>query len=248
MRREKWIALALVIAVVVAGGAVLMSAVRARARSAELSREPVVEVRVPHRKGELTVDGEFEDEAWRTHAGTGAFVGEDGAPLHPHSEARFTWDEESLYVLLYAADENIQAKRLNTDDRVWEDDSFHLLFNDGTTEYALDVSARGVVADGRRRVGAVNADGSRPFDYVWASRARISSDVDGTYDDPSDDDEEWVLEMAIPLDSLGVSGDPNDRLAFMLRRCDTPKNSPRVCGTFPGRGKRGMLRFEEAKE
>jgi hypothetical protein len=42
-------------------------------------------------------------------------------------------------------------------------------------------------------------------------------------------DEEWVIEMAIPFESLGMRGEPGESVGFSVRRCDTPKGSPRVC-------------------
>jgi len=34
-----------------------------------------------------------------------------------------------------------------------------------------------------------------PFDYAWQSAIRVATDLDGTLGDPTDDDEEWVLEV-----------------------------------------------------
>jgi hypothetical protein len=239
------LAIGAVVVALLAGGALLRDKARATARSRERAREPAVELRVPHRVGAIAIDGELEDSAWRTARSTRAFVDPNGEPARPHSEARFLWDENDLYVLLYAADEDIQATHTGPDDAVWEDDAFHLLFDNGEDEIAIDLSARGVVADAKRKVGTTNADGARPFDYAWTSGARVATDVDGTYGDPSDDDEEWVLEVVIPLASLGVTGAAGARLAVTARRCDTPKSGARTCGAFPGRGKGGLLVFAE---
>ncbi len=49
-------------------------------------------------------------------------------------------------------------------------------------------------------------------------------DVDGTIDDPADEDEEWVVELAVPLPAT----------PFVLRasRCDTPKDGLERCGSW----------------
>ncbi|HEY2516056.1 MAG TPA: hypothetical protein VGI39_34530, partial [Polyangiaceae bacterium] len=66
---------------------------------------------VPHASGGITLDGDTDDAAWqREVARTGAFDGTDGLPARPHSEARFVWGDGMLYVLLYAADQDIRAR------------------------------------------------------------------------------------------------------------------------------------------
>ena len=52
-------------------------------------------------------------------------------------------------------------------------------------------------------------------------------DRDGTLDAPDDFDEEWVIEAAIPLATLGPPP-----LAITAKRCDTLKNGERRCGTW----------------
>jgi hypothetical protein len=42
-------------------------------------------------------------------------------------------------------------------------------------------------------------------------------------------DEEWVIEMAIPFESLGLKGESGERIGFSVTRCDTPKEMPRIC-------------------
>jgi Carbohydrate family 9 binding domain-like len=53
---------------------------------------------------------------------------------------------------------------------------------------------------------------------------RWAIDTDGTVDDPSDDDEEWVLELAIPWSALGLEGAPAQVTADFFRN-DRPKDS-----------------------
>lgn len=61
---------------------------------------------------------------------------------------------------------------------------------------------------------------------------KASSDRDGTLDDPSNDDEEWVLELAIPLQATGFA--PGVSQLVTVKRCDTPKDNIERCGTWSG--------------
>jgi hypothetical protein len=59
-------------------------------------------------------------------------------------------------------------------------------------------------------------------------RAKSGFD-EGTLDDPRDDDEEWVVELAIPLAATG-----RGRVTVHAARCDVPKDGTRRCGHWDG--------------
>jgi hypothetical protein len=162
----------------------------ALAAATACGRRPV-ELNVPAAKQAIVIDGELDEKAWPGAARSGPF--RDGArQAAPYSDARFLADAKNLYLVLYAADENIQSA---TD--------------------AFDVQL------GRMSLRL----GPRPRPPAGIV---VAVDTDGTIDDPSDDDEEWVIEAAIPLAMLGVA--PGDKLDVRLRRCDTPKDGIERCG------------------
>jgi Carbohydrate family 9 binding domain-like len=200
----------------------------------------VLELHVPHAKGNIMLDGDMDDPGWLGPiARTNAFIGEDGVnPARPYSDTRLVWGDGHLYLALYAADEDIRATHAEPDGPIWIDDSFHLLFDHGGAERVFDVSPLGVLTDATRSAapGLV-----KPFDYTWESGAHISKELDGTLNDPSDDDEEWVIEMAIPFEALGLKGEPGERIGFSVRRCDTPKSRRRACGQWGAGAERGVL-------
>ena len=57
---------------------------------------------------------------------------------------------------------------------------------------------------------------------------RVGVDRDGTLDDPTNDDEEWVLEIAIPLEAVNAG-------RWTIGRCDTPKDGIERCGSWSSR-------------
>jgi hypothetical protein len=200
---------------------------------------PDVVLVVPHAKRPIVLDGQLTEPAWiEEPVRTGPFL-ESGGPrlAHQYSEARFLWADGQLYVGLYASDEDIRASHAAPDGPTWRDDSFRLAFDDGVREYLFDVSALGVIADGVRMVASPKSG----FDYAWNSNARVAHELEGTPDDPSNNDEEWVLEMAIPLASLGLTGVRGEKLSLWVSRCDTPKDQPRSCGDWGRTHGRGML-------
>jgi hypothetical protein len=225
---------------VLLGGAAGVAAVRfARSPHVGHGVEQPVEsglvIEVPRVAGEITIDGELEDPGWSGPMGrTGAFTTRDGRPAHPYSDARFVHRNGQLYVVLYAADEDIRATSARHDEPLYDADAFQLTLRTTSGELSLDVSSRGVVTDARR-----SASGA--LDFSWESHARVAVDRDGTPNDPSDQDEEWVVEMAIPLEAIGLTGRAGERIGLEVRRCDDVPRDGRVCAAWGPQGRGGVL-------
>jgi hypothetical protein len=197
-----------------------------------------VMLHVPHLPGSIVLDGDTDDPGWTAPPGpgrTGPFLNASGVESRPYSEARAVWGDGHLYFSLYAADEDIRSGTAEHDGPVWLDDAFRLVFTLPDGERAIEVSPRGVVTDAKRSPGGA-------WDYAWESGAHVSPEVDGTVNNPKDSDEEWVIEMAIPFEALGMNGERGETVGFSLRRCDTPKSGARVCSAW-GAGQ-GVLRLE----
>ncbi len=105
------------------------------------------------------------------------------------------------------------------------DDVFRLKIQDGAkadTRYLIDVSAAGVVSDARAVAGKT--------DQGWESGAKVAVDRDGTPNDAHDDDEEWVVEGAMPLDALGAGS--AREISLSVSRCDAPRGAARTCAAW----------------
>ena len=201
MTRRAVIQVGLFAAIVAAAVGAFYFGPRAR-KSALPVRPDEAVVLVPHLQGVITLDGDVDDSGWLGPlAHSGPFVGTNGDIAHPFSQASITWGDGVLYVSLYAADEDIRVAAENEAD-VWKDDSFHVVFDDGKNERIFDVSAKGKIADATRPSRFAVPGDRPPANLAWESGAHASAEMDGTANQPSDDDEEWVIEMAIPLSSL----------------------------------------------
>jgi hypothetical protein len=152
------------------------------------------EDRIPLTDGAIALDGAWHEPAWSSRALRGVLADEAGAQLRPYSEIRLLRDASTLYLGLYAADEDIRP-----DDR-WQ-------VNLGDLAFEVD-----------------------PMAHATYPVARAAVELDGTLDKPDDYDEEWVLEVAVPLASVGAAP-----LTLSAHRCDTPKRGPRRCGQWRAR-------------
>ncbi|HEY1556375.1 MAG TPA: hypothetical protein VGF94_16185 [Kofleriaceae bacterium] len=157
----------------------------------EAPPEPPAADVIPRISMPIAIDGELNEPPWNQRSYRAVLAGDDGKQARPYSELRLLHDGASLYVGLYAADEDIK-----TSDR-----------------WTVTVGPRVVHVD-----AAGHAD---------APDVRAGVDRDGTLDDPHDYDEEWVIELAVPLASL-----PAPPLALAAERCDTPKDGRVRCGRW----------------
>ena len=157
---------------------------------------------VPQIGGALAIDGELDEVAWHTPARTGAFTDAHGAQAAPYSDARFLRDDRDLYLALYAADEDVEAS-----------DAFVVELS----------SPRGVLKLTFSATGAITPS-------VKGARAAI--DLDGTFGDPSNDDEEWVVEAAVPLAAIPFGADGTVRVN--VSRCDVTHDGVKRCGAWRG--------------
>ena len=166
----------------------------------------------------------------------------------PYTEAKAKWGQGTLYLWLYAGDLDLEGSVREHDGPVSRDDSFHVELGHEDSVYAIDVSLLGTVADAKCD-GVVGGLAKKSCDPAWTSGAVVAVDRDGTLNKLGDNDEEWVVEMAVPLSSLGIANArPGTRVPFAVRRCDIGKAGPKACGGF-GEGKdRGEIVFEAATE
>ena len=142
----------------------------------------------------ITIDGEIHEHEWNTLARFAAFTA-GGGEARPYSQIRLLRDDRTLYLGLYAADQDIRSS-----------DRFELAI--GTL--ALSIDPRAVITP--------------PI-----AGARAAADVDETLDDPRDEDEEWIIEAAIPITAV-----PPGATTIHARRCDTPKDGRERCGSWDG--------------
>jgi hypothetical protein len=212
------------------------SARAAAALSAAVARgDPVL--RVPHVSGAIVLDGDTDDPGWLRAPGparTRGFLLPSGKAAIPYSEARLVWGDGYLYLALYASDEDIEVHGDQPDQPVALDDAFRLTFARPGVEYEIDVSPTAVITDSVRRRGG-------EWDLSWNSGAHASKEIDGSLNEPKNRDEEWAIELAIPLESLDMAGERGEMIRMSLSRCDSLRGAPPICAGW-GDGSAGYGR------
>jgi hypothetical protein len=201
---------------------------------------------VPRAPAPITPTGHFNVKIWGAAANTHTLLDRQGRGAVPVSEARFLWGDGQLYVFFYAGDLDLQMRATKHDGAVWKDDSVVLTFfaPDGTKR-VIQISASGVVADGACP-GDANDVGDPRCDRKWESGALAAADHDGTVNKVGDFDEEWAVEVAVPLASLSLrDAGPGTRVPFRVSRCEMAYDGARACGSWGGVRDPGFLVLED---
>ncbi len=204
------------------------------ARAAPLPPPGPATLEVPRVAGPVKIDAELEGKKmWEADRGTTRdFKDAAGHGMVPYTEAKARWGDGQLYLMLYAGDLDLEGTVRAHDGAVERDDAFHLEFGAGDEVRVISVSVLGTVADSLCRRSAAG----RTCDRAWESHARVAVDSDGTLNKIGDNDEEWVVEMAVPLASLGLDGArPGTRIPFSVRRCEVGHGRDRGCGGWGNR-------------
>lgn len=151
----------------------------------------------------LIIDGRPDEEVWSLVPWSESFIDIRGAnhPDQPHLRTRMKilWDTHNLYVAAELEEPHLWATLTERDAIIYRDHDFEIFLDpdgDGEAYYEYEVNALGTVFD-------LFLD--RP--YSQGGSATIDWDIPmlqsavhlrGTLNDPSDMDEGWTIEVAIP--------------------------------------------------
>ena len=154
----------------------------------------------------ITIDGDLDDPAWRRASWTEDFIDIEG-PTKPRptwrTRAKMCWDNNYLYVAADMEEPHLWGTLTDRDAIIYRDNDFEIFIDpDGDRadydEYEINVL--GTEMD--LRMTRPYRDGGT-YDLSWDFEGvRSAVGVDGTINDPSDHDEGWVVEVAIPWSSM----------------------------------------------
>ncbi|QSQ25387.1 carbohydrate binding family 9 domain-containing protein [Pyxidicoccus parkwayensis] len=173
-------------------------------------------LRAARTPGRITVDGRLDEPVWATAPVFDGFVQrfpKAGATPTERTELRVLYDDDTLYVGVYAHDSQpaLIDYRLGRRDSLPRGDSVHLLIDsahDHRTAMVFSLSASGVQSDG---LYFDDRNYTQNWDGVWDAAA--ASAPDG-----------WVAEYAIPLSLLPFPQAEVQTWGFSVRRDIGRKN------------------------
>jgi hypothetical protein len=161
------------------------------------------------------IDGRLDDEAWAAVPWSEPFVDIEGdrRPMPTlGTRMKLAWDDDFLYVAGTLDDPHVWATVTERDAVIYQDDDFEIFLDpDGDTHgyYELEINALGTVWD--LFLVRPYRDGG-PALHGWdIAGLRSAVAVDGTLNDPSDRDEGWSVELALPWAALAEAAPGRQR-------------------------------------
>ena len=153
------------------------------------------------------LNGRIEDPVWNLAPWTEDFVDIEG-DLKPkprfRTRAKMLWDDECLYIAADMEEPHVRATLTERDSIIFHDNDFEVFIDpdgDAKSYFELEINALNTVWD--LHLAIPYRDGGSA-DSTWSIEGlRTTVHVNGTLNDPSDIDEGWTVEIAIPWKALG---------------------------------------------
>lgn len=171
--------------------------------SQELESEvPLPEYQIYRIETPIKIDGKLDESAWHAAPDFGPFQFtwfKEGE--REQTVAKMLWDDENVYVAHVCQDSWITARHTDHDDPIPEDDCFEVMVLPDPSRpnfyYNIEWNLLGGYVDGHRPEGP---KGPRsPWDM---NGLKVAGTYVGTLNNDSDRDEQWVCEVAIPLNNF----------------------------------------------
>ncbi|MBQ8888658.1 MAG: carbohydrate-binding family 9-like protein [Bacteroidaceae bacterium] len=160
-------------------------------------------------EGKLKIDGKLDEPSWQKAPSTEEFEdisGEGFATPKYKTTAKMLWDDDYLYVGAVLEEPNIVANLTQRDTIIYYDNDFEVFIdpdNDAHNYFEIEVNARNVLFDLiLEKPYRVGGDFLLQWDCPGIQSAIY---IDGTLNNPKDEDKFWSVEMAIPRQALTLS-------------------------------------------
>ncbi|MCG2589587.1 carbohydrate-binding family 9-like protein [Rhodohalobacter sulfatireducens] len=171
----------------------------------------------------LIIDGKLDEPAWQQSRWTDSFLDIRGEHLPiPRFEtrAKILWDDQFLYIAAEMVEPHLWATIEERDAVIFQENNFEIFIDpDGDTHnyYELEINALKTFWD--LMLTQPYRTGGRPLNAWDIKGLEIGVDLRGTLNNPSDVDDGWTLEVAIPFYVLNQTigrGQPEDGSQWKL--------------------------------
>ncbi len=150
----------------------------------------------------LTIDGKLDDQAWATAPWTEDFTDIEG-PIKPaplfRTRSKILWDDHYLYIGAELEEPHIWATFTEDETVIFHENDFEVFIdpgNDGLLYYELEINALGTKWD--LLLTKPYRQGGIPVNSWDIPGLMKGVYLDGTLNDPSDRDNFWSVELALP--------------------------------------------------
>jgi len=165
---------------------------------------------VCYRTEALIIDGNPDEEAWQSAEWTKDFVDIEGdlkpEPLH-RTRVKMLWDDHYLYIAAELNEPHIWAKLQQRDTVIFYDNDFEVFIDpDGDTHEYLELEMNAFNTLWDLMLTRPYRDNGRDIDSWDIRGIKSAVKVHGSINDPSDTDDKWIVELALPMTVLTEVG------------------------------------------
>ncbi|HZX58606.1 MAG TPA: carbohydrate-binding family 9-like protein, partial [Mucilaginibacter sp.] len=163
---------------------------------------------VYHTDNPPVIDGNITDLVWQQVSWTNEFQDIEGtAKPHPAfpTKVKMLWDDSCLYIAAQITESQVWATLKNHDDVVFHDNDFEVFidpYNTTQPYFEIEVNALNTIFD--LLLNKPYRDEGEPLISWDVKGLRSAVKIRGTLNNPSDKDEGWTVEMAIPFKSISL--------------------------------------------
>ncbi len=181
---------------------------------------PIRTYNAPKATGPIMVDGILDEPDWLNAPMSDAFADIRGVDFEPkpvkQTYMKMLWDNENLYIAGIIEEDNVTASLTEHDAIIYHDNDWEVFIDpdqDCRYYFEIELNALNTVMD--LLMDRPYRDGGK-FYLPWDLRGlKTAVHVNGTLNDPSDKDQGWTVEMAIPIASLAVEFQTVEQLLDM---------------------------------
>ena len=177
---------------------------------------------IPRAKGPVVIDGDINKPVWRDAPWTEEFVDIEGdlKPRPPlRTRVKMMWDDENLYFVAQMQEPHVWATLTERDSVIFHDNDFEVFLYPGfdakrpgapvRNYYELEINALNTVWD--LCLPKPYREGGQADNSWTIEGLQTAVKVRGTLNNPSDTDEGWDVEVAMPLRAFNRHARPGGR-------------------------------------
>lgn len=159
-------------------------------------------------KSPIVIDGKMDDEEW-SHAGwSDRFVDIEG-PSRPQprfkTRMKMLWDDKYLYVAAYLEEPHVWGTLTKKNSVIFYDNDFEVFIDpdgDHHNYYEFEINPLNTIWE--LTLGKPYRDGGPAKLGTNLKELQSAVHIDGTFNDPSDTDKGWSVEIAFPWKGLAA--------------------------------------------
>ncbi len=156
-----------------------------------------------YKTSDILIDGILEDEEWGQVKWTELFKDIQGdelpAPKY-NTRAKMAWNNEFLFIAVEIEEPHVWATITERDEVIFYDNDFEVFIDpDGDTHHYSELEVNAFETAWDLMLTMPYRDFGYAVDAWDINRLQVGVSVQGTINDPSDIDEGWTVEIAIPF-------------------------------------------------